>query len=366
MPRAGDVKIVVAGSSDVATRRVLVLYSAALRAILECLSIARAGFEACPPLGVDEMKPEKNPVKVLYVAGSSRSGSTFLDIILGDHPDIQGVGELVYLPRDGWIGNERCSCGEHAKDCPFWSAVRRVWAERVGVDDVEGYLALQESFRRYRHLPQLLREYRRPSPRFRAYADQTQKLFEAIREVGGKPVIVDSSKRPLRGFALSMMPGIDLRFLHLTRDGRGVAASLNKSWLKDEKAGVTRDIEARSVWSTAAVWLLVNLTSSWVMRQLDPERATQVRYESLTMDPKDVLSKVGRLLDLNLTQVADRVASGDAIEVGHVIAGNRLRMSKSVQLRPDAGQWKNKLSPREQHLAWTLMGWLLRRYGYKK
>ncbi len=312
------------------------------------------------------MKPKENPVKVLYVAGSSRSGSTFLDIILGGHPDIRGVGELVYLPRDGWIGSGHCSCGEHAKDCSFWFAVRRAWAERVGVDDVEGYLALQESFRRYRHLPHLLRERHRPSPRFRTYADRTRKLFEAIREVGGKPVIVDSSKRPLRAFALSMMPGIDLRLLHLTRDGRGVAASLNKSWRKDEKAGVTMDIEARPVWSTAAVWLLVNLTVGWVRRQLDPDRSVRVRYESLAMDPKDVLNKVGRLLDLDLTEVTDRVASGDAIEVGHVIAGNRLRMSKSVQLRPDAGRWKDKLSPREQQLAWALMGWLLRRYGYKK
>ena len=312
------------------------------------------------------LKPVESPMRVLYISGSGRSGSTLLDIVLNGHPDVQGVGELVNLPRAGWIGNEYCSCGRHANDCPFWTQVRRIWAERVGEDDAAGYLELQESFQRYRRLPKLLRERRLPSARFRSYAERTRLLFEAIREVSGKPVTVDSSKSPLRAFALAVMPGIDLRLVHLTRDGRGVAMSLNKSWRKDLKVGVTRDIKARPVWRTAAAWLLVNLTTGWVRRQLDPGKSVQVRYESLVTDPVEVLGKIGRVAGVDMTGVAETISSGGSVDVGHNIAGNRLRMSKSVSLRPDAGRWKDTLSDSQQRVSWLLMGWLLRRYGYKR
>jgi hypothetical protein len=315
----------------------------------------------------------EGPVKVLYVAGAGHSGSTLLDILLGNHPRLQGVGELADLPRGGWMENQYCTCYRPARDCPFWSGVRRAWAERVGKNDdddvvvVEGYLELQDSFTRLRRWPRLLLEERRgPSARFRAYAGQTAALFEAVREVGGRSVVVDSSKSPSRAFALAMMPGIDLRLVHLTRDGRGVAASYKKNWRKDFRAGVTRDVRARPVWKTAAVWTLVNLEAEWVRRRLGAGKVAHVRYEDLVRDPGGVLGEIGRLIDADLTGLADAVSAGEVVRVEHNIAGNHLRMSENIRLRPDAGRWRDKLSSGERRLSWALMGWLLRRYGYTR
>ena len=102
------------------------------------------------------MRSVQAPVRVLYIAGAGHSGSTFLDIMLSNHPDIFGAGELANLPRGGWIDDEYCTCGRRANDCPFWSGVRRVWVEKVGVDDVEDYLELQDCFERFRRWPRLL------------------------------------------------------------------------------------------------------------------------------------------------------------------------------------------------------------------
>lgn len=311
------------------------------------------------------MKPTGEPIRVLCVIGAGHSGSTLLDILLSSHPEIEGVGELSNLPRGGWVVNELCSCGERAKDCPFWSDVRRAWVERIGVDDVEGYYALQRSFARVRSWPRVLQEWRRPSPRFQVYAERTRALFEAIREVSGKPIIVDSSKGSVRAFALARISGIDLRLVHLIRDGRGVATSFKKDWRKDLEAGVTRDVKSRPVWRTAPRWILANLQAEWVCSVLGPDRSVRVRYEDLVTDPGEVLARIGRLVDVDLTEVAYAVSVGDAVEVGHNIAGNHLRMSERVRIRPDAGQWKNKLSVREQQQSGVLMGWLLRRYGYE-
>ena len=41
-------------------------------------------------------------MKVVYIMGLWRSGSTLLDIVLGNHQSIESVGELRNLPIVGW------------------------------------------------------------------------------------------------------------------------------------------------------------------------------------------------------------------------------------------------------------------------
>lgn len=310
-------------------------------------------------------RSDEAPIHVFYIMGAGRSGSTVLDTVLGNHPEIESVGELTNLPRSGWVNGEYCACGEPGNVCPFWSDVRREWVKRVGVDDVEGYLSLQDAFERFRQWPCLLRERWRPSLQFQAYAERTRALFEAICAVSGKSIIVDSSKNPARAFALSMVPGIDLYLIHLVRDGRGVAWSLKKAFKKDVKMGVQKDIKPRPVWRTAIFWTVVNLYSEWVRRRLDSRKSIQVRYEDFINDPKSTLDKIGGLIELDFAELTSKVSAGEAMEVGHTIAGNRLRMAGRVRLRPDT-EWTYKLPLRDQRIFWVLAGWLMRQYGYGK
>lgn len=323
-------------------------------------------------VGVGSMKPTKTPVKVLYVLGFGRSGSTILDIVLGNHPGIESVGEVANLPYSGWVGGEvtrspYCSCGRRVPECPFWTDVRREWSERIGEQHDPGdYRALQDAFERYRRLPRLFLERLRASPEYRKYVLYNRALFESIRAVSGKEVVVDSSKNPLRAFALSATPGLELRAVHLVRDGRGVVSSRRKAFRKDERAGLPREIQAHPVWSTAALWVALNLLSELLSRRLKPGRAARVRYEDFVEEPRPALEKVGRTVGLDLSGLAEKIASGDAFEVGHNIGGNRVRMTESIRLRPNAGEWRGTLSPREETLTWLLAGWLVRRYGYRK
>ncbi|MGB3634284.1 MAG: sulfotransferase [Rubrobacteraceae bacterium] len=311
------------------------------------------------------MEPDKTPVKVLYIMGAGRSGSTLLDMVLGSHPEVRGAGELTNAARNGWLKNEDCSCGKPVNDCPFWSEVLRLWTRR-GFGNLERYVSLQDIFERYRNLPRLLRERRSPSPEFLEYAGATRAFFDSIREAGEEQIVVDSSKSPARALALSMVPGVDLHLVHLTRDGRGVAASLNRSWRKDEEPGVTRDVEGKPVWRTAAFWIVVNLTSEWVGRRLGPDKFLRVRYEDLVMTPSETLAKIGNPAHVDYSQLVEQLERGGTVEAEHNIAGNRLRMSENVRLKPDPGSWKKSLSEEQKWITWTLMGWLQKRYGYKR
>ncbi len=337
------------------------------------------------------------PVKVLNITGLGRSESTIFDIVLGNHPRIESVGEVGNIMRNGWISRESlrgidpkrlrvpiCTCGKRLdvpyvdtpdEACPFWSSVRREWVERTDRDSIESYPKLQNAFELKRRwsrfglnpLPRLLYEKRRPSAAFRSYARLTLAFFESVRAVSGKPVIVDSSKSPARAFAFGMVPGIDLYVVHLVRDGRGVITSLRKTFEKNPQAGIMWDHKGNPMWKSVVRWMVLNLASEWVCSQLGPKRTMRLRYEDFVADPEAALGRIGSLIGLDLTDVAEAALSGKPMQVGHNVGGNRTKKSAIVTLRPElAEEWKTALSPTEQRLSWASMGWLMRRYGYKR
>lgn len=313
-----------------------------------------------------EPAAEEASQRVVYIMGVVRSGSTVLDKILGNHPDIQSGGELCHLPRHGWMDDQFCSCGRRAGACEFWSEVRREWVRRTGGDRVEAYNALIDKMEARRWwLPSLGSRPRRSSSQFQEYAEATRALLASIRAISGKPVIVDASKRCTRVLALALIPQIDLRVVHLVRDARGMAWSMKKHLLANEKAGVPQSYEPLSVWRSAVGWAVRNLESASVRRRLPAARSIRIRYEDLVAAPAGALAKIGRLIDVDLTHLAEALVAGGAIRVEHALTGNRLRMAGSVRLRPDL-EWTTKMSSWDRSVCWLLSGWLLRRYGYDR
>lgn len=304
-------------------------------------------------------------IRVIYIAGAARSGSTVLDTVLGNHPNVASFGELVNLPKSGWINNEYCACYQRVCACPFWSEVRAQWEMYEGKVDVKQYVAAQDRFTRIRSLPRLLRERFNPSPSFQRYKNQTYSLFKVIRAVSGRSVLVDSSKRPVRAYVLSLIPGIDLRVIQLVRDGRGVLWSLKKRYAKDEEAGVQHAIVPQPTWRVAASWIATNLLAACVRRWVRPGYSALVRYEDFVGNPERVLCRVGETVGLDLGQVGTQLAAGMPMKVGHSVAGNRVRMTGHIRLCPDV-EWIEKLDAANRRLFWALTGWLMQGYGYMR
>jgi hypothetical protein len=302
------------------------------------------------------------PIRVIYVLGAARSGSTVLNTVLGHHNEIEGVGELGYLSRSGNVFEERCACGEWVEECPYWREVRRVWAQHGGPRDVAQYIELQRKFESGRWRPRPV-EHRDFSDGYGVYVSQVQKLFEAIRRVSGKDVIADTTKTPWRALALSRIPGLDLRIVHLIRDARGVAWAMKKGLRKDDRGGVQRDQPPRAVSRSAAYWVAINLQAFWVCHQVRPKRSIRVRYEDLIADPKETLTRIGTLVDCDLTELSDASEANATFPVGHIIAGNRLRMAGAVRLQLDK-EWTKEMPVRDRILCWAIAGWLLTPLGY--
>src|SRR5690242_10887667 len=65
----------------------------------------------------------RNNVKVLFIAGSGRSGSTLLDMLLGQINGFYSTGELRFIWERGFGQNQLCGCGKPFRECDFWTEV---------------------------------------------------------------------------------------------------------------------------------------------------------------------------------------------------------------------------------------------------
>jgi UDP-N-acetylglucosamine transferase subunit ALG13 len=317
---------------------------------------------------VDGEDGTAQPVRVLYIGGMGRSGSTLLDLMLGQIPELVPVGELRFLWRRGLAQNQLCGCGRPFRECPFWEAVGQEafggW-EHIDVDEM---IDLERRVDRHRYLPLMLvpRLWPRYARRLRRYTQILSDLYRGIAKASGGRVVVDSTKDPPFAFLLRHVPGVDVRLLHLVRDSRGVAYSWTKTVQKPER---TDKIEHMDVYSPAGMglrWIVYNALID-VLRALRMPHML-LRYEQLVADPATHLEQIMDLAGEELAPGALGFLNGGGADLGvqHTVAGNPMRFSRGhIALRVDDA-WRTRL-PRPQRWLLYAMTWpQMRRYGYHR
>lgn len=302
-------------------------------------------------------------VPVVFIGGFGRSGSTLLERVLGQVPGHVSVGELVHLPQRGLIDDDRCGCGKAFSDCPFWTNVGE--AAFGGWSHVEGWRSLQLEVDRKRYLPDLVAPWRAIHRRaLELHAERLGRVYQAIAEVSGAKVIVDSSKHVQTAYLLHHVPGISPRVVHLVRDSRGVAYSWTKEVARpetDESELMTRYHPA----AAAAQYLAYNLLFHGLGLVSTPE--VFLRYESFLADPPGQLRQLLRLLGLPGAASVDlEFLSSDCVELepNHSVAGNPMRYRTGrMDLRRD-DEWRAHLPARQRRAVTAITAPLLAKYGY--
>jgi hypothetical protein len=318
------------------------------------------------PRGEGHDSREAAPVEVLFVGGMPRSGSTLLDLLLGQLPGHCDVGELFYMWQGGVLRDQLCACGEPFSACPFWIEVGdRAFGGWDSVDATE-VVRLQNDVDTTGALP--LFWARRLLPGHRAkverYLELTRRVYAAVAATSGAEVVVDSTKRPSTAYLLASDPAIALRVVHIVRDPRGVLNSWSREVALPEGAGPRDHLKKRPMRQIARRWVTVNLMIGRLAKQGVP--LTVLRYEDMVSDPRasmeDVLALTGRSAgDGALDFIgADGVRTG----VSHAPTGGRVRFRTGpMPLRLDE-KWRHEMPPSRQRITALLCGPLMRRYGY--
>jgi hypothetical protein len=301
---------------------------------------------------------------VVYVGGSGRSGSTMLERLLGAVPGVATLGEVVHLPARGLVEGETCGCGEPLATCPFWGPVGD--EAFGGWDTVDGaaWLALQRNVDRNRHLPQLAVP---ASAAFRRdlvdHVARLETLYQAAARVSGSAVLVDSSKHASTAFVLRHLRAVDVRFVHLVRDSRGVAYSWTKEVARPETAGGDL-MPTFSPVSAAGWWDAFNLMLTALRATGAP--VDRLRYEDVLVDPAAALRRILAPTGLALEPGWDDFLTPEGARLGpvHSVAGNPMRFrTGTIPLRRDDA-WREALPAADRRLVTALTSPFLAAYGY--
>ena len=303
-------------------------------------------------------------VTVLHVAGAGRSGSTLLGALLGQVDGFFNVGELGYMWDRGLTRNGTCGCGVEVRTCAVWSAVLDLAFDSPDATLINILRQNHEAAIRGRdvqalHLTGHLR--RTTLRRIGLYPALLERVYQAVAEVTGCRVVVDTTKPVTYGHILEQLPSLDLRVAHLVRDPRAVAWSWSRV-----KTGAESGADAmvtRQALTSALLWRAGNGATARLWERAG-DRYLAVRYEDLVTDPGRWLRMIVRLADQRepgLPLADERTA---LLSPTHTVAGNvdRHRTGR-VELRLD-DEWARSMPRPQRRLVAAATFPMRLRYGY--
>jgi len=304
-------------------------------------------------------------VKLLYIAGMGRSGSTLLTNLLHQIEGFINVGELYYLWERGFQENRLCGCGTPFLECPFWAATLDKIQKKWPAFDAQEIGQLTQKFARSRHLPLMLNEIGRNWLDMQAlyYRTALARIYDTLQGVTTSQVLIDASKFPSYAFHLSRMPSVDLYLLHLVRDPRAVAYSWQRKRINPDSQ---QPMGRMSIAKSALMWRMWNhSTESICQTGSDGQRYLRLRYEDFVAHPEQCLQQICTFLNepLSLDEVANALAQEP--QKNHAIAGNPSRFEPGQRLIKKDDAWQREMSAIHKFQVNHLTGSLLTKYGYK-
>ena len=211
--------------------------------------------------------------RFVFILGASRSGTTWLQSLLNEHPHVYTRPELKVFTHylrpwfDSW---------EFDENDPSPHGLPSIWSREQFDEYVKDFLR---------------RVYR-----------------EVVSEPGPNTVILEKIPQANEiGIIESLIP--KPKYIHIIRDGRDVAASLmqaSRGWGQVWAPGKIED---------AATWWRQGLSAAFKAKQFEEEgRYLDVRYEDLKSDGPGTLSRIRDFLDFD----------PEVYDVGRVIERNRI------------------------------------------
>jgi hypothetical protein len=310
---------------------------------------------------------EPDRVKVLYLAGKGRSGSTMLASLLGQLPGFFNTAEVRRLWDWGLLQNHKCGCGLPLQECPTWHAVLTEADALLADTDIPPIESARidrdrAAVVRWPKALQLLRARPGPHPHWKQldrYIAAVSAIYRAIARVTGARVIVDSTKRPFEPVALGLVPEVDVHIMQVVRDPRAVVYSWQRSRRYRDRDKVEYMPRFGASY-TATSWLALNLFVEVIGRRQPVEF---VRYDDMARDPAAVLRRIADFVGEPAGDLAFLTSGTATIAPTHSVGGNPVRMSSgAIKIAPDE-EWRTHIAPLQRLVATAISLPLLHKYG---
>jgi hypothetical protein len=298
--------------------------------------------------------------RILYVAGTGRSGSTLLSNALGQIDRFAAFGEIRFTFERGILENSRCGCGELFSDCETWqSIVDRL--RSISSFDPWRLIASERSLTRLRYQHKLEQSLDAPDGEVHNYLEGLRALYGAIEGAAGADVIVDSSKLPSYARILQSALPNDVYVVHLVRNPHGATHSFAHLRPRRDRDDTT-SMAVQGVVRGSLDWTIWNLLAD----RLGPRRFMTLRYEDLVREPRDVLTRVGMFVGYDVGTRLDFVSNESMLlEPTHTVAGNPNRMTLGRTILSVDERWIHGTRRSDRLIVDVLTVPARRRYGYR-
>jgi hypothetical protein len=319
------------------------------------------------------------PIKVVYIAGVGRSGTTLLSLLLNEIQSYHSVGELRYLFNKLFRDDQFCGCGKPLNECKFWRSIifedpsitDRVESSQLN-EHINELRRLRYSVDKARNLPTwfLMNKinFLKMPPSFMLYAKHLEDLYKSIMLESKCNVIVDSSKKANFAFILSSCANIQLYVIHLVRDARAVTYSYQRKKIRKELPNSSEYMSIHNPYKVFSMWTFRNLLIEQVKR-INPNYI-RVTYENLVNNPINTLATIDSFVNDTPTQISRQSistlfqGSNIILRENHTLNGNPMRFDNNKITIKSDDEWKDKLTNKDKNLITNLNFFLLSRYGY--
>jgi len=295
--------------------------------------------------------------KVIYIASDCRSGSTLLDLLLGNHDKITSVGELWRLEE--CLNNPEnhchiCMCGKSIKECPFWEKVEYVLGvplekiktkchEKLVDRRLEQAIVLLNNHKLFTFCSYFLNSFKHDME----CAANMLRLYDAISKVNKTPFIVDSSKVAYYFRLLYLLQPAKVKIIFLYRDGRGVTYSkMREEGMKLEKA--------------AKGWVRCNRMMEIMKLGIPKNKIFMTKYEDLCKRPSKILEKICHFIGIGFQEKMTQLNK----YTKHIIGGNPMKFKKNRDKIVLDECWKTEMTLQQLEIFDEIAGKMNKKLGY--
>lgn len=246
--------------------------------------------------------------KIIYIAGSGHSGSTLLNLLLGQHPSCVALGEVHQVLKESrFTGLDHqkthqalCSCGNSIDNCQLWKTV-------AGEVRSKGITS---------------------------YAERYKVLLETMGKFYGESSIAVDASKGIENLEPLLKAGLgkDIKVVYLIRDVRSYTISWADSLrILRSRGRQISDVKQKKnpllrIWMNYPSYYFVEWyhTQKKVERFLDEHGVTRFRlgYEELSLYPDQMMERLCGFLGL---EYRPEMVSALNTNTGHVLRGNRMR-----------------------------------------
>ena len=291
------------------------------------------------------MKEKK--IKVIYISGLGRSGSTLLDLIISTSDKVFSIGEAYRLKS--YLDREYdCSCGDKMELCSFWSKLY----QKLRTFSIKNRVSTRNYFKIAYSLynPFYTEKFQ--------FKSDNEDLFSLIKKNAPTETeyILDSSKELGRLIELNEDKSIEVYNINVIRDGQGAANSFNTR---------TSQAKGKSYFISIFKWILMNALINKYLKKANV-RSLAISYNLFCKDPAKYLNQINQFLKIYIP--SDYISVIKDMNY-HNLGGNKLarleNRQKFSEIKED-NKWRTQQNKFKKFLSTLICYIFNKRWVYRQ